>query len=163
MALALSFLSVGAILPLLPRLDPPLQVWGMPLENQSLLLFAVAGVVFAFNQMFNVTRKNVRYATAQLALERIVMETHTKWCRIRAAAANDKVCDKHFAEALAIIHCYADAIYDRIENETAEWGNTTLRELDRFERRLQQERESIQEQQKVAQESTGREGELLSS
>lgn len=147
------FGSAGVILPLAGAIHN----LGAGTAALGYVFLAVSGSFIALNALFGVTRGHIRAMRAQLALEKLIIETHAKWCSIFATSKPEGLSDEKFAEALGLIHSYGSAMYTIIIEETDEWGGAALQSLQAFEEKIERHQNEIREKQKAEHELTKKE------
>jgi len=137
---AIVFATAGVIVPLLaPFFENNVAQLGY-------VLLAIAGGALAANSVFGGTTGHVRSVHAQLALERLILETQAKWCMLTADWKGDTISDEQLDAGFLLIEAYAAAVHETVIAESREWSEITLAELERFEARLEQDRQMLRDQ-----------------
>ena len=116
----------GWLLPLLASANPG-KFGGYGPFGYAFLAGAASCLVI--NALFAGTEGHVRFASAQLDLEKLVITTRVRWCEYlsRLHAGRDTT-----EAGFAIILAYATELHAITLKETARWGENILAELDRY-------------------------------
>jgi hypothetical protein len=130
--LALILGSAGLLTPLVVSANPALNSyagWGYP-------LLAAAGAVLLANRLFGSTKGHIRYATAQLALEHLIVQFNLRWLAWRASIAGKSIVETDRHGVFSLFNEFIDAAYKIVQEETTVWGTALMQDLESVSKQL---------------------------
>jgi hypothetical protein len=128
-ALGWAFGTAGALIPLLASTNPDnlrgLTPWGY-------VCLALAASFFAANSLFGGSSGHIRFATAQLGLERLITRFRLEWYFFIASLQGAPLSDEQITKALDITSRFIEDFYQVILAETGSWAEALLAEFEKY-------------------------------
>ncbi|MBL4907148.1 MAG: SLATT domain-containing protein [Sneathiella sp.] len=123
--------AVGLLLPLLAGTGyPTLEDVG----QFGYVFLAAAASCLAANSLFGGTEGHIRFVTTQLELEELITSARVGWCNYLVKP--DETNQSH-DDGFALIQSYASALHACTISETGRWGEATLKELAKFQKKME--------------------------
>lgn len=128
---AWAFGSVGLLLPLLPNTNTSS---AYSVSQYGYAFLAAAASSLAANSLFGGTYGHIRYVVTQLELENLIKIHNIEWSKFLAQHPTPE--EAHINQGFNLVSAYAKQLHETTIAETKHWGDTLLKELEKYGKTL---------------------------